>query len=104
MDSKYLMVQISAENQEQANNILNPLLLKKLVTGGQFIKTPARFLWKEKIAEMDYCIITSYTLEKHKDEIISEVRKSTKEEVPMITFVPFEGNKELLEWIEKTLA
>jgi uncharacterized protein involved in tolerance to divalent cations len=47
--SNYLLVQISAETKEQAYAILDALLAKKLVTGGQIIVAPARFLWKEKL-------------------------------------------------------
>jgi len=43
-------------------------------------------------------------LKKYKEKIISEVKKVSIEEVPMITFTPFEGNKELLDWIEQTLG
>jgi uncharacterized protein involved in tolerance to divalent cations len=42
----YLQVTISAETKEQADQILNVLLGKKLATGGQIIHAPARFLWK----------------------------------------------------------
>jgi uncharacterized protein involved in tolerance to divalent cations len=101
---EYLQVAISAENQAQADAILNPLLKQKLVTGGQFIHAPARFLWKGKITDMDYCTILSYTLERHKDAIIASVRKTSAESVPMITFTPFDGNPELLDWIRSTLA
>ncbi|HEY1645918.1 MAG TPA: hypothetical protein VGF75_06135 [Candidatus Saccharimonadales bacterium] len=45
----YYEVKISAENQQQADTILNSLLEKKLVTGGQFLVAPARFLWKGKV-------------------------------------------------------
>ncbi len=103
MRSKYLQVTISAENKEQADKIMNALLEKKLVTGGQIINTPARFLWKGEITEMDYYTLNVFTLEKFKEEIISEVKKVSVEEVPMITFIPFDGNQELLKWIEKTL-
>lgn len=40
----YYEIKISAENRQQADVILNSLLDKKLVTGGQFISAPARFL------------------------------------------------------------
>jgi hypothetical protein len=40
----YYEIKISAENQEQADKILNSLLEQKLVTGGQFIVALARFL------------------------------------------------------------
>lgn len=102
--SKYVQVWISAEDKKQADRILNALLKKKLVTGGQFIATPARFWWKGEIVDMDYYGVTSFTLKKYKEAIIKEVRKASVEEVPMITFTPFEGNEEFLEWIEKTVV
>ena len=49
---RYFEVFISAENQEQADTILNSLLKKKLVTGGQFLQADGRFLWKGKINNM----------------------------------------------------
>lgn len=104
MSSKYLLVSISAENKEQADKILNALLAKKLVTGGQIINATARFLWKGEIVDMDYFSVTSYTLEKHKKAIIAEVKKVSIEEVPMISFVVFEGNKELCQWIDRTIG
>jgi uncharacterized protein involved in tolerance to divalent cations len=102
---KYYEVFISAENQEQADMILNSLLEKKLATGGQFISTPARFLWKGKINNMgEYMIITSFTTEKQKDAIIVDVRKTSQEDFPMIRFFEFIGNEELLKWIDETLV
>lgn len=102
----YYEVKISAENQEQADTILNSLLEKKLVTGGQFIVTPARFLWKGKINDMkEYVTLTSYTTDKHKEAVIEDVRKTSAEEVPMITFVaPNDLNQELRNWIDSTLG
>ena|SRR3990167_6301450 len=94
--NSYFEVKISAENQEQADKILNSLLEKKLVTGGQFLHAPARFLWKGKVQDMDYITITSYTTDRHKDKVMEDVRKTTTEEVPMMTFtLPDDMNKEL---------
>jgi uncharacterized protein involved in tolerance to divalent cations len=101
----YYEVKISAENQAQADKILNSLLEKKLVTGGQFIKAPARFLWEGKVTDMKYITITSYTTNTQKQAVMEDVRRTTAEEVPMITFVaPDDLNKELRDWIEETLA
>lgn len=85
--SKYYEIKISAEDQAQADAILNSLLEKKLVTGGQFINAPARFLWKGKIMDMDYITITSYTTDKHKEAVMADVCKTSKEDFPMISFV-----------------
>ena len=101
----YYEVKISAENQEQADTILNSLLKKKLVTGGQFIVAPARFLWKGEVEDIGYVTITSYTTDKHKDAVIEDVRETSVEDFPMMTFVaPDDLNKELREWIDETLA
>ncbi len=98
----YFQVQISAENREQADKILNSLLDKKLVAGGLILDGPARFWWKGKITDMNYYNISVFTIEKHKQAIIEDVKRTSVEEVPMIWFVEFEGNEELLKWINET--
>jgi len=102
----YYEVKISAENQEQADTILNSLLEKKLVTGGQFIVAPARFLWKGEIENMEeYVTITSYTTDRQKEAVMEDVRKTSVEEFPMMTFIaPNDLNIELREWIDRTLG
>ncbi|HSX05282.1 MAG TPA: divalent cation tolerance protein CutA [Candidatus Saccharimonadales bacterium] len=101
----YYEVKISAENQAQADKILNSLLAKKLVTGGQFLHAPARFLWKGKIENMDYVTIMSYTTGQHKDAVMADVRANSAEDFPMITFVaPDDLNQELRDWIDETLG
>lgn len=101
---KYYQVYISAENIVQADTILNSLLKKKLVAGGLLLNAPARFWWKGKITDMDYYNISVFTIERHKQAIINDVKKTSIEEVPMIWFVEFEGNKELLSWIDEALS
>ena len=99
----YLQVTISAENKEQADAILNSLLEKELVTGGQLINAQARFLWKGNIINMDYYTIWAFTMEKHKQAIIDDVKKTSVEEVPMVWFTTIDGNIELLNWIKQTV-
>src|SRR5688572_33260550 len=102
--SKYLKVEVSSETKKQADDILNALLDKRLVTGGQLIAAPARFLWKGKVSDMDYLTITSFSLQRHKAAIIAAVKKISVEEVPMIVFMEIDANPELLKWIDTTVA
>lgn len=103
--TKYFETKISAENQGQADTILNSLLSKKLVTGGQFLHGPARFLWKNDIVDLEYVTIISFTSEENKDAIIEDVRAASKEDVPMVTFVEIDFlNEELSEYIDRALA
>lgn len=102
--SQYYEVFISAETQEQADVILNTLLAKKLVTGGQFFSSPARFLWKQEMVDMNYITITSFTSADKKQALIALVEGISAEEVPMIRLVLIEANPKLERWIRETLA
>lgn len=104
MPNNYLQVWISAENRQQADLILNALLAKKLITGGLVINAPARFLWRKALTDMDYFFLFTFTTRNNKEGIISEVKKLSVEEVPMLSFIPFNGNEELTQWIESTLV
>jgi uncharacterized protein involved in tolerance to divalent cations len=105
-DHEYYEVKISAEDQIQADAILKSLLKKRLVTGGQFISSPARFLWEGQITDMpDYVTITSYTVGANIQALMDDVRRTSDEEVPMVTFVaPVAMNSELQDWIDATLG
>lgn len=100
----YYEVLISAETQEQADTILNSLLEKRLATGGQFLQSPARFLWKGEVEEMQYITITSFTTAGKKESLIQDVESTSSEEFPMIRFIPIEVNSKLAEWIDGTLG
>ena len=101
---QYYQVFISAETKEQATKILDALLEKKLILGGPILEGPAKFWWKGKIVEMYYVYILTYTTEKHKAAVIEEATKESEEEVPMISFMPFEGNEALIKLIDQTLG
>jgi uncharacterized protein involved in tolerance to divalent cations len=100
---QYYEVFISAETQEQADTILNSLLEKKLATGGQFLKSPARFSWKGQVEEMNYITITSFTTPAKKDALMQDVESTSVEEFPMIRLIPVEVNSKLAKWIDQTL-
>jgi len=104
MNDECFKVEISAENREQADTILNALLERRLVTGGQFLASPARFLWKGEVVDMDYLTVTSFTPERHREEVIRVVKANSVEDVPMIAFFSFIPNPELAEWINATVA
>jgi len=101
---QHYQVFISAENKEQATKILDALLENKLVLGGPILEGPAKFWWKGKIVEMNYAYVLTYTTEKLKDDVIRVASETSEEEVPMISFIPFEGNPALLKLIDDTLT
>lgn len=102
--SQYVRALISAENNVQANTILDALLKSKLVAGGMITKGPSKVWWKGKIVEMEYYNISVLTMEKHRDAVIDKVKQISVEEVPMIAFFSLEGNAELLTWIDTSVV
>jgi uncharacterized protein involved in tolerance to divalent cations len=99
-----LKVEVSAETQAQADDISHALLAARLVTGGQVLTSPSRFLWKGEVTEMEYITLVSFTIPDHKDAIVETVERVSDEEVPMIAFIPFEPNSKLERWIRETVA
>jgi len=101
---RYYQVLISAETPAQAQTLLAALLDKKLILGGPIISGPAQFWWKDKITAMDYCYLITYTTGRFKQQVIDECERVSAEEIPMISFIPFEGNAKLLKLIDETLG
>ena len=102
MDCVQLIV--SAENVEQAHVIREALLKKKVILGGSVISGPARFWWKGDIADMPhYSYLFAYTLQSKKEAVTMLVENSCTEEIPMLSFIPFEGNAALERLIHETI-
>lgn len=102
----YYMVEISAETKQQASDILEDLLNKKLCNGGQILSAPGRFLWKGKLVDMpDYCTVRTFTIEPYKSAIIAAVKKISVEDAPMITFTLFDdSNQELRDYLDREIG
>lgn len=100
----YIHVLISAENRKEVDKIIDVLLEKRLIAGSLITKGPSKLWWKGKIVELTYFNISAFTINKHKKAIAEEVKKISKEEVPIIAFFDMEGNKEFLSWIDENIA
>ena len=100
----FYKVEISAESVAAARVLVDALLAERLVTGGQFIETPSRFLWKGEVIDQQYVTSTSFTTDEYRDAIVHVVERISDEEVPMVCFIPFEANQKLADWIVNTLA
>jgi len=103
MESGYLHVLISAENKEQADLILDALVVKKIVSGGLISHGPARFWWDGEITEMDYYNISTFTVTANRNALIEEVERVSVEEVPIVAISAMDGNKKFLDWISSSI-
>lgn len=98
--NKFCQVLINCPAKEESDEVLDILLEKRLVAGGLITHGPSRYHWKGKIEEQEYFTISTFSLSKNKQKIISEVRKIHSDETPVIVFIEIDGNEDFLKWIE----
>lgn len=101
MEEKHCQILINCPKREEANKILDMLLEKRLVAGGLITNGPSRYHWKGRIEEQEYFTISTFSLFKNKQRIISEVRKLHSDETPVLVFLNIDGNEDFLKWIEE---
>jgi len=101
---KYFKVEIAATSQNEAEKIIDTLLVKKMIAGGHFMSSETRHWWKGKIDIAEYYFITGYTFENMEDKIIDIVNKISSEEVPGILFYEIaNGNDSFFKWIDENV-
>ena len=99
----YCRVRISATSETEANNISRKLVEKKLVAGTMIYSWNSHYWWDGEIVEKIYWNIGAFSLLKHKDKIIEEVKSLHSDKCPIITFNKIDWNIEFLEWIDENV-
>jgi uncharacterized protein involved in tolerance to divalent cations len=61
----------------------------------------SHYWWDGEVVEKTYWTIGAFSLMKHKEEIIKEVRKLHSDICPIVAFNEIDGNKDFLEWIDE---
>jgi len=97
---EFCQVLISATNKEEANEISDSLVSKKLIAGSLILKGPSRYWWEGEIVEKEYFNIQAFSLIKNKEKIIEEVKKIHSDDCPIIAFFEMDGNQEFLDWVK----
>ena len=100
----YCRVRISATSEEEANNISKTLVKKKLVAGTMIYSGNCHYWWDNEVIEKKYWNIGAFSLMKHKDAIIDEVKGLHSDECPIVAFNEIDGNKEFLQWIDEFIG
>jgi uncharacterized protein involved in tolerance to divalent cations len=99
-EEKFCQILINCPKRKEAEKVLDSILKKRLVAGGLITHGPSRYHWKGKIEEQEYFTISAFSLFKNKQKIISEVRKISSDETPVIVLLDIDGNDDFLKWIE----
>lgn len=100
---EFCQVLISATSREEANEISDSLVTKKLIAGSLILKGPSRYWWQGEIVEREYFNIQAFSLIKNKEKIIEEVKKIHADDCPIIAFFEMDGNQEFLDWVRESV-
>ncbi len=100
----FIFVYITCQDLDEARKIARHLLEKKLIACANIFPVRSLFWWEGKIEECnEFVMIVKTKAEKFK-ELREEVKKIHSYSVPCIcSFVVEEGNREFLDWIDKTV-
>jgi len=93
---------ISATTKKESEQILKTLLSKKLIAGGLITSGFSNHWWQGKVDEETYYNVSAFTINKHKDTIITEVEKNHSDDTPIIAFFQIDyANDKFLSWIRE---
>lgn len=100
--NKYIMINTTFENKEEANRIIKLLLEKRLVSCCQLSNIESSYHWKGKIEHTEELLLQM----KSKKELYEEIEKTIIEnhsyETPqIIAYDIVNGYKGYLDWIEE---
>jgi periplasmic divalent cation tolerance protein len=99
---EYFVALISATSKEEAQKIMLHLAERHLIAGGLITNGDSAYWWNNKLVEKIYYNISAFTMDKHKQKIIEEVRSIHSDEVPIITFTKIDdANPDFLEWVKE---
>jgi periplasmic divalent cation tolerance protein len=98
----FYLVYVTAKDEKEGRKISNHLLNLHLVACSNLFPIKSLYWWKGEIEDESEVAIILKTQEKHKEQIISEIKKMHSYDVPCIEFLKIEsGNPDYLKWIEE---
>jgi periplasmic divalent cation tolerance protein len=103
MDSKYIVVFITVDSQENAQKITDKLLKEKKAACVNIIpKVESHYWWQGKIESANELMLIVKTRAALLDELVTLVKEIHPYSVPEIIALPIiGGNKDYLNWVEK---
>ena len=101
---KYIIVTTLCDKEKIANQIIDRLLEKRLVSGSQISKVHSKYWWNNKLEECDEYKLEFRTKESKFTEIENEIKKIHNYEVAEISSCEIKSTiKEFLSWIDENI-
>lgn len=98
----YLVVLITAPDNENGRKIARHLLEKRLVSCVNITQASSMYWWEGKIEETNEVLLIAKTTADKLDELIKEVRSIHPYQLPEIIALPIVGGYiDYLEWVKR---
>lgn len=99
---EYIQVQWTAAHLDEARDILELLLEKRLISCGSIIPTvESWYVWENEVVSQQEVKVIMKTVGKHYQSLEKLIRKNHSYDVPeILVFSVEDGNDQYLRWVE----
>lgn len=102
MENKYCVITTACNDKENARQITEKLLEKRLVSYVQESKRFSSYWWKGNIVREEEYVLTMGTRKSLYEKVKKEIQLIHNYEVPAITMYDItDGNPEIFRWIDE---
>jgi len=99
---KYISIETTFKNKTDAERIIKILLNNHLVACGQYYPITSIYNWKNKEHKENETLLILKTKAKFYKECEQLIKQNHPYITPQITVLEINGNKEYLDWIDKS--
>ena len=99
--NKYIIVRTFCDNLDNANEIIDELLDKKLIVGSQISEVHSKYWWNNYLEETEEYQIEFRTKLSKYEEIEKKIQEMHNYNVAEISYNEIKGSKEFEQWIDK---
>jgi len=101
--SQIIFGYITIENINQAEELVEKLLEKKFIACANIFPIKSMYTWKGKIEKSNEIVIIIKTLQEKWNETENFIKQNHSYEIPCITKISVDANKEFEEWVKGVL-
>ena len=99
---KFILVIITAPNDQEASMLSHTLVDEKLIACANRFPVQSIYRWQDNIENEAEVMLTCKTLASNLDRVVSRVKELHSYDVPEIIALPILGSsKDYLDWVEE---
>lgn len=101
---KFCQIYINATTSEEADKIINHLLIKRLIPGANVVNAPCKYWWEGKLVSRPDLIIFTTCRKDKTTEVEKEIMAIHSDKAPAIIFTDYAyAGKTFTKWMEEEL-